>query len=296
MRAATTPSTTSTPAIRRPPTYDWIEIDPRPSAAPRTALALADTGVVRRRTWRSSDLPFAFRYYGRDFTKISVCSNGWLSFGATPVVYYRNWKVPTPGAADDMVAVFWDELRLTPGEGGVFTWYDAANHRFVVEWSRLRNAYTRTGHHARDVSRPCSTTRPGAPAETGDGDILLQYHTVNQVDALNGYATAGIQNHERNDGVLYSYWNLAAPGAAPLQAGRAVLFTSLVNRPERPVGRAAAAGPPPRSRRTAPTRSTRALPSASRWRPQARSSSACTTWRGPAGAAAGIGQLRGGHA
>jgi hypothetical protein len=68
--------------------------------------------------------------------------------------------------------------------------------------------------------------------ETGDGDILLQYHTVNQVDALNGYATAGIQNHERNDGVLYSYWNLAAPGAAPLQAGRAVLFTTLVNRPD----------------------------------------------------------------
>ena len=70
----------------------------------------------------------------------------------------------------------------------------------------------------------------GGGGETGDGDILLQYHTVNQVDPENGYATAGIQNAARDDGVLYTYWNLAAPGGAPLAAGRAILFTTLVNR------------------------------------------------------------------
>ncbi len=220
------------------PTYDWIEIDPALGGA-GTSLALADTALYAD-DLAVIDLPFAFRYYGRDFTKISVCSNGWLSFGATPVVYYRNWKVPTPGAADDMVAVFWDELRLTPGEGGVFTWYDAANHRFVVEWSRLRNAYTEPVITP-ETFQAVLYDPAWRAGETGDGDILLQYHTVNQVDALNGYATAGIQNHERNDGVLYSYWNLAAPGAAPLQAGRAVLFTSLVNRPD---GLSAAPLPP----------------------------------------------------
>ncbi|MBM4131803.1 hypothetical protein FJ250_12385, partial [bacterium] len=123
----------------RAPVYDWLEIDPALGGG-GAALALADTALYADGV-AVVDLPFPFRYYGREFTKVSVCSNGWFSFGATPVLYYRNWRIPTPGAADDMVAVFWDELRQTPGEGGVFTWHDAARRRFVIEWSRLRNAY-----------------------------------------------------------------------------------------------------------------------------------------------------------
>lgn len=214
------------------PAYDWLEIDPALGGA-GTALALADTALYADGV-AVVDLPFAFRYCGRDFTKVSVCSNGWFSFGATPVLYYRNWKIPTPGAADDMVAVFWDELRQTPGEGGVFTWHDAAQHRFVIEWSRLRNAYNDSLVTSPETFQAVLFDPAWRAGETGDGDILLQYHTVNQVDELNGYATVGIQDHERDDGVLYSYWNLAAPGAAPLQAGRAILFTTLVNRPDAP--------------------------------------------------------------
>lgn len=214
------------------PLYDWVEIDPALGGA-GTALALADTALYADGV-AVIDLPFPFRYYGRTFTKVSVCSNGWFSFGATPVLYYRNWRIPTPGAADDMVAVFWDELRQAPGEGGVFTWHDAAQHRFVIEWSRLRNAYNDSLVTSPETFQAVLYDPAWRAGETGDGDILLQYHTVNQVDELNGYATVGIQDHERDDGVLYSYWNLAAPGAAPLQAGRAILFTTLVNRPDAP--------------------------------------------------------------
>lgn len=214
------------------PAYDWLEIDPALGGA-GTALALADTALYADGV-AVVDLPFPFRYYGREFTKVSVCSNGWFSFGATPVLYYRNWKIPTPGAADDMVAVFWDELRQTPGEGGVFTRHDAAGHRFIIEWSRLRNAYNDSLVTSPETFQAVLFDPAWRAGETGDGDILMQYHTVNQVDELNGYATVGIQDHERDDGVLYSYWNLAAPGAAPLAAGRAILFTTLINRPDAP--------------------------------------------------------------
>jgi len=222
------------------PAYDWLEIDPALGGS-GTALALADTALYADGV-AVVDLPFPFRYYGRTFTKVSVCSNGWFSFGATPVLYYRNWKIPTPGAADDMVAVFWDELRQTPGEGGVFTWHDEAQHRFVIEWSRLRNAYNDSLVASPETFQAVIYDPAWRAGETGDGDILLQYHTVNQVDVVNGYATVGIQDHERDDGVLYSYWDLAAPGAAPLAAGRAILFTTLVNRPDAPADAPPAAG------------------------------------------------------
>ena len=95
------------------PVYDWVEIDPA-LGGPGVSLGLTDYALYGDQT-KTIDLPFTFRYYGQDFTRMSVCSNGWLSFGATPVVYYRNWKTPTPGAADNMVCAFWDDLLLDPG-------------------------------------------------------------------------------------------------------------------------------------------------------------------------------------
>ena len=57
--------------------------------------------------------------------------------------------------------------------------------------------------------------------------ILFQYETVNNTDTRDGYATVGIQNMRRTDGLLYTYWNQYAAGAAPLATGRAILFLPL---------------------------------------------------------------------
>ena len=218
------------------PAYDWVEIDPG-LGGPGTSLGLADYALYGDQS-AVVDLPFAFRYYGNDFTRVTVCSNGWLAFGATPVLYYRNWRTPTPGAADNMVCAFWDDLLVPPTGGGVFWWHDAARHRVVFEWSRLLNQVDGLSPETFEV---ILADPANAAGETGDGDVILQYHTVNQVDDVNGYATVGIQDGSRTTGVLYSYWNHAAPGGAPLAAGRAIRFTTLVNRPEGPAG----ASPPP---------------------------------------------------
>jgi hypothetical protein len=211
------------------PVYNWVEIDPG-LGGPGTSLGLTDYALYGDQSAQVT-LPFTFRYYGHDFTRITVCSNGWLSFGATPVLYYRNWRTPTPGAADNMVCAFWDDLLQSPTEGGVFWWYDAAQHRVIVEWSRLRNEVDGTSLETFEVILKDPAQAAG---ETGDGDVVIQYQTVNQVDDLNGYSTVGIQNGPRDDGVLYSYWNQAAPGGAPLVTGRAIRFTTLVNVPGGP--------------------------------------------------------------
>ncbi len=62
------------------------------------------------------------------------------------------------------------------------------------------------------------------PSETGDGAILVQYQTVSNSGSARGYATVGIQNQDRSDGVLYTYYNNYTPGSATLTAGRAIRF------------------------------------------------------------------------
>ena len=122
-----------------------------------------------------------------------------------------------------MIAVFWDDLYQQSSTGGVFYWHDVANHRFIIEWSRVRN-------HVNGVEETFQVMLydpAHAAGDSGDGLIVAQYHTVNQSDWENGYATAGIQNQDRDDGVLYTYWNMYPDGAATLQPGRAVAYRTV---------------------------------------------------------------------
>jgi len=204
------------------PVYDWIEIDPGQGGA-GTSVGLTDFGRYQDDT-KAIDLPFPFTYYGQNFDNVSICSNGWIGMGACYLVHYRNWTIPSPGSPDNMIAPFWDDLYLQSGTGGVFSWYDVANHRFIIEWSQLR-------HYSGNVLETFEVILYDPsyyPTDTGDGKIVFQYDTIQQRDSETGYATVGIQNEERTDGVLYTYWNRYADGAATLAAGRAITFVPMV--------------------------------------------------------------------
>jgi hypothetical protein len=113
---------------------------------------------------------------------------------------------------------------------GVYYYHDAANHRFIVEWSRVTKAGS--GENPEETFQVI-LKEPGYPATpTGDGEILFQYLTCNNVPDVstsNAYATVGIENPDKTDGVLYSYWNQVSPeipGAAAMVNNRAILFTT----------------------------------------------------------------------
>jgi hypothetical protein len=208
------------------PTYSWIEIDSRYGGA-GTALSLTDASDEADKTV-VVNLPFTFKYYGQSFTQISVCSNGWLAMGADQVVHtdFRNWHIPGALGPEAMIAPFWDDLRVNNSTGRVYSYNDAANHRFIVEWSRV---YKYGGSNPSETFE-CILYQPGYPTTpTGDGEILFQYMTCTNtydVSTSNDYATVGIENLDESDGVLYSYWNIAAPGATSMTSGRAILFTT----------------------------------------------------------------------
>jgi len=201
------------------PTYDWIEIDPV-WGGEGTSVGLDDFGEDEDDS-RTVALPFPITYYGQTFTEATICSNGWIAMGSTYLTNYRNWIIPGAGAPPNMIAPMWDNLRQS-GNDQVYHWFDEANHRYIVEWSRLRNMeggdtetfqaiFLDTAHH---------------PSPTGDGRIIFQYHTFSNSDDLQHYSTMGIQNADGSDGLLYGYYNYHNTAAAPVAAGRAVQFVA----------------------------------------------------------------------
>lgn len=208
------------------PEYSWVEIDPAYGGqGARINVANDRASPV--------NLPFAFRFYGNDYGTISVADNGYLAFGSTWLGDPYNWHIPSASGPDGFVAVFWDDFRVdTLSASGVYTWHDAANHRFVVEWSRCLHVH---GFRQPVIAEPQTfeviLLDPQYHAtRTGDGAIVAQYHTVLNDDSAptnsHNYATAGVQNPGHSDGVEYTFAG-AYPGAASVLAtGRAVKYTT----------------------------------------------------------------------
>nr|MEE4269705.1 C25 family cysteine peptidase [Candidatus Krumholzibacteria bacterium] len=199
------------------PVYDWVAIDPDHGGL-GTDLGLTDFGWEQDDT-QTMALPFGFSFYGVEYDQVSICSNGWLAMGETPVVFYRNFPLPASHSPGAMIAPFWDNLNQT-GNKKVYTWYDELEHRFIIQWYEMPNHYSGATQNFEVILLDPAHH----PTATGDGMILFQYEEVHNTDARDGFATVGIQNADRTVGLNYTYWNQYAPGAAPLAAGRAILF------------------------------------------------------------------------
>ncbi|MDP8238030.1 MAG: C25 family cysteine peptidase [Candidatus Hatepunaea meridiana] len=222
------------------PEYDWIEIAPDLDGD-GTDTEINDIGNELDKSLLV-DLPFTFRYYGEDFDEISICSNGWFAFGdEAKLADFQNRRIPPALGPRAQVCVFWDDLvnyRENRNRiGGIYYWYDEQNHRFIIEWSRMRRYIGQLDEHR---MRPGSVNTFQAilydpqvsQTYTGDGDIVLQYHTVHNdpdVDPTEfdtPYATVGIVNLNGTDGMEYTYWNEYPDGAAVLDDERAIKFTT----------------------------------------------------------------------
>ncbi|MBM3316509.1 MAG: T9SS type A sorting domain-containing protein [Candidatus Eisenbacteria bacterium] len=199
------------------PFYSWIDI-----AAVGQFVGLTDYGNHQDDVV-TVDLPFPFQYYGETFTRASICSNGWMAMGSTYLTDHINWYMPGANGPAWQIAPFWDDLYQTT-TGKVFHWYDAANHRYIVAWDNVRML----GEYGSfPESFELILYDPAwYPTLSGDGVIVFQYEIVNNNDTVLHYCTVGIQNGDHSDGLTYSYHHTEAPTAAPLQAGRAIKFTT----------------------------------------------------------------------
>ena len=213
------------------PIYNWIEIDPDYGGS-GTVISLydyGDTGDIE-----ILDLPFTFQFYGEPYDQITVCTNGWISPGITEQYSFMNWHVPGPGGPSPMIAPLWDDLKT--GGGHVCYFYDPVENYFVVEWSELQNDY----NNNEETFQVILYDPEFYPTISGNGDILFQYNTINNVDqgdyyayhVQHGqYATVGIEDHTGTIGLEYTYNNSYPSAAEPLDDEMAILFTCSVINP-----------------------------------------------------------------
>jgi len=206
------------------PSYEWIEIDPAYGGS-GTELYLPDYSSEQDVSIKFG-IPFTFTYYGEDFDTITVCSNGWIGMGnLANFDDFRNYPIPSAfGPVGGMIAPYWDDLVM--GGGGVFVYDDAAEHRIIVEWSRVDHVYYGTQVHTFQV---ILNDPAYYPTPTGDGEIIFQYHTVNIVSGSgsdNAYFTTGIEDIGHDTGLEYVYWQNYNPASAPVENDRAIKYTT----------------------------------------------------------------------
>ncbi|MFC2150545.1 C25 family cysteine peptidase [Calditrichota bacterium] len=223
------------------PTYDWIEINPVLDDRDFDGTDLGmldlweDTGDTTSTYTDTSvvvALPFEFSYYGEVFDSLTICTNGWMAFGAGNSKYYqaRNWTLPGINAPDAMVAVFWQDLHQIDADdnSGVFTYYNEDESIFVIEWS-LFHVYDNSANDEPLVEFQAILYDPDVyTTSTGDGEIKLQYKTVEYAEGVssdNHYFTVGILNLDNTDGLEYAFWNHFAEQNADIAAETAILFT-----------------------------------------------------------------------
>ncbi|MEA3287683.1 MAG: C25 family cysteine peptidase [Candidatus Marinimicrobia bacterium] len=210
------------------PVYDWIEIVPGMSAYVGTLVPLTDNNE-NQEDIDLVNLPFDFGFYGIDYNQISICSNGYIALGESEIALFRNYPMPSPLGPNPMIAAFWDNLVM--GGGDVYTYFNASEHYFVIEYHNMQNDYSNSTEKFEVILYD-----PDYYGSTdGNGDIKIQYHTYNNNNdvgvgwgssAHGQYSTTGLKDHTGLVGLQYTYNNSWAETAHVLGDGSALLFTT----------------------------------------------------------------------
>ncbi len=205
------------------PTYNWIEIDPELGGS-GDSLSLGNDET------KTISLPFNFKFYGDWYDRVSICSNGYIAMDSTWIADMYNWHIPAAGGPPLLIAPFWDDLdpTATDSSGHVCYWYNASNHIFIIEYSRVQHIHDPTNPTPAELQtfEVILYDPQYYPTETGDGEILFQYKKITNDDIWHNYATVGIENREHTIGLEYTYNNTYPDAAAPLANNRAIKFTT----------------------------------------------------------------------
>ena len=179
------------------------------------------------------DLGFATQLYGYEYDQITVSTNGYIAMGDQEGVgNFQNWPLDRAMAGGvGMVAPFWDWLRFTDNSD-IFYYFDEDDHRGIIEWHRLRH---KEGGNTDLTFEVILYDKDVWVTETGDPNILFQYASIGQVRGPRtggewennvDFASVGISSPDGNSGINYTFHNEYPVTSAPLENGRALLFST----------------------------------------------------------------------
>ncbi len=218
------------------PVFNWIELDPDYGQMVASQdLNLIDGGDGNNATYsiETINLPFMFKFYGDEYSQITISTNGWIVFGDTDALSFRNYAIPGAGGPSPMLAAFWDDMKTTSDGDVFYATYDENNdglEDLIIEWSDMR---TQDNNSEEDFQ---VILYQGNNSETGDGEIKVQYKEFNNTS--NGYypeggtpqhgcyVTIGLENKYANEGLQYTFNNQYSQGASVLGDRTAIFITT----------------------------------------------------------------------
>jgi len=210
--------------------YVWTEINTTTALPldPEYNIGVGDQGT----SWQVN-LPFDFRFYGKNYDEITICSNGWVAPGCTESVSYMNRPIPGDGGVSPMIAVFWDDLVMN-ANSGVYTSYQ--NNTLIIEWDNLENDYEQPGIIYEETFQLIIYDRAERSTSNGNNEMKFQYNTFNNVNAgsYSGgsaehglYSTIGIEDQTGTIGVQYSFNNEYFDTGTQLDNHTAILISGV---------------------------------------------------------------------
>ncbi len=194
------------------PEFEWHEIN----------------GVGTRITYPQNDavvvvnLPSGFgplRYYGQEYSQVSVSADGWIAPGNYTQTNYSNKPLPSSQAPPGVICPNWDDLYPSyQGSGHVYYYHDAAHHRFIIEYDSVCYYSPRDVRDKFQVFIYDTTCH----SPTGDNHIVVQYLTANRYSS----STVGLQDPSRTVAIQCLFDGSYHRAASQIIAGRAVRFTT----------------------------------------------------------------------
>jgi len=182
------------------PAFNWIDI---------TGVGTAITfGSPDDNNSGMHDMGMFFNFFGTNYQRISVVTNGWLSFTDSTTTALTNAVIPSTSLPQTAVFLLWDDLHL--GTGTVYKYYDAVENRFIVEYHNIE-FYSSGGPDCIDME------------VIFDGDnnsIKMQYN--NFCTGCQTDISIGIENQAGTVGLAYD--NFGEIGQTPVN-GLAVTWT-----------------------------------------------------------------------
>ncbi len=162
------------------------------------------------------NLPFEFSYWGETYDRVTLCSNGWMSFEDEPNPYFRNRPIPGPLTPYAAIMPFWDDLK----NGTVYTYHNEDEAWFGIEW------YNWVPYNGGSTMR--FQVRLLDPVEWGEiggqGVIIMMYDAVYNNDGSENYATVGMTSPDGNDGIQFTFANEHDPTAHDIEDVAAIVI------------------------------------------------------------------------
>lgn len=157
----------------------------------------------------SQTIPFAFNYYGTDFTSYKISDNGYITFDAAETVSNpANSALPSASAPKNSIMAFWDDLELEQNQNFLFavvksTLGTAPNRSHVIKWFQA--------NHKDRNSEIDELLYFGIVLHEQGGFDIVHEAQLTLGTAFTETATIGCNNGDGTEGITVSGPNTAFP-------------------------------------------------------------------------------------